>query len=102
MSNGKNPASLTITSDKVESQDRMNTEKLRTAEIQETVPRNDVQKDPSTRNLGGNYDNRSFPVLRSIIQQRKQEMQTHVLTERAIALRQRMERQRRREERGRQ
>ena len=46
------------------------------------------------------HDNRKYPVLLTMIQQRQQEVRTHELTERTIALRQRMERQRRQEGRA--
>jgi len=51
-----------------------------------------MQDDTTAHYTERDRDNRKYPVLCTMIQQRQPEAQIHELTERAIALQQRMER----------
>lgn len=94
------PTSVTTKGDRAESEVGKSTEKSQTLEALEHVQRDGGQDDSAAHRAKRDCDIRKYPVLRTMIQQREQEIQTHELAERAIALRQRMERQRRQEGRA--
>ena len=100
MINSDIPVSVVTSSNEAESQGSESTEQKLILETLQPMHREDMQDNAAAHTPEEARDNRKYPVLPTMIQQRQQEVRTHELTERTIALRQRMERQRRQEGRA--